>query len=63
MAKKKKRGTKKRSGGSMSNLRGGFKGMFSGGKGKKPNADPQQFLYILLALFALFALVFFGTRF
>ncbi len=47
----------------MSNLRGGFKGMFSGGKGKKPNADPQQFLYILLALFALFALVFFGTRF
>ncbi|MFT7621983.1 MAG: hypothetical protein ACI9WU_001148 [Myxococcota bacterium] len=44
----------------MSKMRGGFKGMVSGGSSKK--ADPKQFVYILAGLFVFFALIFFGTR-
>ncbi len=60
MAKKKGKGSRKKKGGSMSNMRSGFKGMFKAGKSGK--ADPQQFLYILAALFVFGALLFFGTR-
>ncbi len=57
---KKKRGSKKRTGGSMSKMRGGFKGAFKTGKSGK--ADPRQFVYIIGALFLIFALVFFFSR-
>lgn len=43
----------------MSKMRTGFKGIFDGGGGK---ADPKQFVYILVGLFVLGALIFFGTR-
>ena len=64
MAKRKKnKSSSKRSagGGSMVGMRSGFQGMF-GKKKKGQKADPMQFAYILAGLFALFALIFLGTR-
>lgn len=61
--KKGKRGGSSKGSGSMMRMRGGFKKVL-GGKSKKKGApaDPQQFVYIFVALFVLGALMFFASR-
>lgn len=46
----------------MSKMRGGFKGIFGGGGGGKKQADPKQFVYILVSLFVLGVLIFLASR-
>ena len=64
MAKRRKKKTppKKASGGSMRNLRGGFRGMLSGGKAKKGKPDEVQFFKIAAALFVFGVVLYFASR-
>lgn len=65
MGKRKKRQPpqQKKKGGSMMNLRGGFQGMFSGGKGSgRKGPSEADFFKIMLALFLVGAVIFFASR-
>ncbi|MFT5434305.1 MAG: hypothetical protein ACI9OJ_005018 [Myxococcota bacterium] len=60
--RKKKTPPKKKTGGSLSNMRGGFQGMFGGKKGGKGRPSEVQFFKIAAALFAVGAIIFFASR-
>jgi len=53
----KKGSNRRRRKGSISKLRGGFGGMFK--KSRSGKSDPKEFMYMLLFLFAIGAIVFF----
>ena len=54
----KKKAAPAKTGGAMSGMRGGFKGLFGVGQKKKGKPDPKEFLWITLALFLIFVVIF-----
>lgn len=54
----KKKATPTKTGGAMTDMRGGFKGLLGLGQKKKGKPDPKEFLWITVSLFLIFLLIF-----